>query len=63
MVAVPGVISVTIPVELTVPTAVLLLLHVPPEVASFKFMGNCGQFVAVPVIGLMVTITLTTVVI
>lgn len=59
--ALPGVIAVTIPLELTVATEVLLLLQVPPEVASTRVVVVPAQRVVVPVIkpavGAVVTVT------
>jgi hypothetical protein len=50
IVAVPDATPVTMPVEPTVATEVLLLLHVPPEVASLSAAVMPGQMVVVPVI-------------
>jgi hypothetical protein len=52
MVAVPGAIPLTTPVdETTVATKVLLLLHDPPEVALLSVVVLDIQRVVVPVIG------------
>ena len=50
MVAVPELMPVTNPLLLTVATAVLLLLQMPPPVASFSWVANPEQTFAVPVI-------------
>jgi hypothetical protein len=50
MVAVPAATPVTTPVEPTVATEVLLLLHVPPVTVSLKVVVDEVQTVAVPVI-------------
>jgi hypothetical protein len=52
MVAVPAwyVLAVTTPVAFTVATTPLLVLHVPPEVASVSIVVLLVQTVAVPVI-------------
>src|ERR1019366_9069008 len=47
--AVPGAMPETTPVLPTVATAVLLLLHVPPGVASVSVVVLPAQTVAVPV--------------
>jgi hypothetical protein len=47
MVVVPAPTPVTTPVLLTVPTAVLLLLHVPPDVALDKAVV-CPTHIDVP---------------
>ena len=49
MVAVPEPAGVTIPVPLTVPTAVLELLHTPPPVKSVKEVVDPIQKTSVPV--------------
>ena len=59
---VPGVRPTTKPTELTVATAVLLLLQVPPGVASESVVDNPAQTCGIPVIGSMPGITVTTVV-
>ena len=53
IVAVPALIllPVTIPVELTVATLTLLLLHVPPAVISLKEVVVPRQMLVLPVIG------------
>ena len=50
MVALPAATPVTTPVEPTVATAVLPLLHVPPPVELLKGVVNPAQTTAVPVI-------------
>ncbi len=50
IVALPEATPVTIPLVPTVATAVLLLLHAPPVVASAKVVVSSGQTDAVPVI-------------
>ena len=54
MVAEPALMPVMIPEVSTVPTAVLLLLHVPPEVALLKVvvLPMFTEFVPVTVAGL-----------
>ena len=53
MVAKPAVTPVTIPVvEPTVATAVLLLLQVPPVVASVSVLEEPAQTVSIPLMGL-----------
>ena len=59
MVAVPGVTSATTPVEPTVATEALSLLHVPPLTASLSVILNCGQLDAVPVMPGIEAITFT----
>ena len=51
MTAVPGVIPVTSPAELTGATAGLLVDHMPPPVASLKVITSPTQTVDGPVIG------------
>ncbi len=48
MVSAPAATPVTIPPVLTVATEVLLLLHVPPEVASESVMDDPSQTDAEP---------------
>lgn len=48
MLVVPGEIPVTTPEAEIVPTAVLLLLHVPPCVASVSVEGNPLHIIALP---------------
>ena len=55
---VPAADAVTEPVEPMV-IATLLLLHVPPVVASLNDIGNWGHFVATPDMPGMETITFT----
>ena len=59
--AVPAVAPVTIPVAVTAATAALLLLHVPPAVASDNVVVAPVHTVVVPVIvpavGVAVTVT------
>lgn len=57
----PGVTPVTRPVLLTVATAGVPLLHVPPEVASLNGVVSPTQTVALPVMadGLGFTVTIT----
>ena len=47
----PGPVDVTAPVELTMATAVLLLLHEPPVVRSVNTVPDPRQTLAAPVIG------------
>ena len=48
---VPGLIPVTIPdTEFTVPTAALLLLHMPPAVRSLKVSDAAEQIIEPPLI-------------
>jgi hypothetical protein len=53
---------VTTPEELIVPTVVLLLLHVPPGVASLRTVVRPWHTAALPVIG-AIGITFTVVVV
>ena len=55
MVAVPADMPVTIPAALTVATASLPLLHVPPVVASASVVAPPVQIASVPVIGAIAT--------
>jgi hypothetical protein len=50
MVAVPDVPAVTSPLAFTDATAVLLLLHIPPAVASCSCVADPAQTVVIPVI-------------
>ena len=63
MVNVPAATPVTTPVVLIVATEVLLLLHVPPAVASVKLVVNPIHTDAVPVMvagkGLTVAVVVT----
>ncbi len=62
MLVVPAVSPLTTPLVLTVPTAVLLLLHVPPAVAFASAVELPAHTLAVPVIGVTaftVTVALT----
>ncbi len=63
MVEVPAEIPVTTPVALTVATPVDTELHVPPPVASVRFVVVVGQAVRppviVPAVGVAVTVTTT----
>ena len=61
MVTVPADTPVTTPVELMVAIAVLLLLHIPPELVSNKLMVEPTQTVEGPVIGAIVVDTPVTV--
>jgi hypothetical protein len=62
MVAVPADTPVTTPRLVTVATAVLLLAHVPPVVASERVVVLPVQIVVVPVIALGVGLTVKKVV-
>ena len=59
MVAVPAALPRTTPVELTEAIALLLLLQVPPDVASANVVVAPTQTVVVPVIGDTVAPVLT----
>ena len=62
MLVVPAVRPLTTPLVLTVPTAVLLLLHVPPVVALASAVVLPTHTLEVPVIGVTpftVTVALT----
>ena len=48
--AVPAAMPITTPPALTLPMAVLLLLHVPPPEASVKVIVAPGQTTVVPLI-------------
>ena len=65
MVAVPAVTPVTLPDPSTVAFAVLLLLQVPPAVASLRLVTKPTHTAALPFIavgiGLIVTVTLPSV--
>ena len=61
MMAVPGVLPVTTPVLPTVATDTMLLAHVPPGVASASITGLPKQAEGIPVIGLGIGSTVTTV--
>lgn len=60
IVVTPADSPVTMPDELTVPTAVLLLLHVPPGTATDRADVLPSQTVVLPVIGGTAVITVTT---
>jgi hypothetical protein len=63
IIEVPEVIVVTVPEVLPiVPTAALLLLHVPPEVASLKVLTSPRHRIVVPVIEAGAVFTVTTMV-
>ena len=49
--AVPMAMPVTVPAVLTVATAALLLLHVPPVVASLRAVVLPAHVLSVPVMG------------
>ena len=51
MVAKPGPAADTVPVGLTIATAVLLLLHEPPDVRSVSTVVDPRQMLAAPLIG------------
>ena len=59
MIAVPSDMPVTIPLPFTVATDVLLLLQMPPELASFKTVVAPRHIFVAPVIGLTEGIRLT----
>jgi hypothetical protein len=61
MTVVPAVNPVTTPAEEMVPTAVLLLLHVPPEVAQINVVVDPLHKLNVPVIGAVQGALITTV--
>ena len=62
MVVVPPLIPVTIPVEPTVATLVMVLSHVPPALMSESEVVEPAQRTAVPVIGAGSGLTVTTIV-
>jgi len=62
MVAVPAATPPTTPLEFTVATAALLLLHTPPDVASLSVVVRPEQTVSVPVMDAGVGVSTTAVV-